>query len=105
MDAAEIVDALEQMIAEVSPELHGRGMYGGQVLEREAGVAATLVGGYFVYKTHVSFEFSHGAGFADPHGLLEGKGKARRHVKLRDVADIAGKDVAGFLAQAAVEKG
>ncbi|WP_270731803.1 DUF1801 domain-containing protein [Shimia sp. Alg240-R146] len=99
MDTAEIVAALEQMIAEVAPELHGRGMYGGQVLEREAGVAATLVGGYFVYKAHVSFEFSHGAGFADPHGYLEGKGKARRHVKLRDVGDVASKDVAGFLAQ------
>lgn len=100
MDAAEIVDALEQMIAEVAPELHGRGMYGGQVLEREAGVAATLVGGYFVYKTHVSFEYSHGAMLDDPAGLLEGKGKARRHVKLRDVGDVASKDVAGFLAQA-----
>lgn len=48
----------------------------------------------------MSFEFSHGAGFADLHEHLEGKGKARRHVKLRDVGDIAGKDVAGFLAQA-----
>lgn len=100
MDAADIVDALERVITDAAPELHGRGMYGGQVLEREAGVAATLVGGYFVYKAHVSFEFSQGAQLNDPAGHLEGKGKARRHLKLRNFRDIESKDVAGFLAQA-----
>lgn len=38
---AAIIDALEEMVAEVAPELHGRSMYGGQMLEREA----TAVGG------------------------------------------------------------
>ena len=97
---AEIVDTLEAVIADVAPELSARAMYGGVMLEREAGVAASSVGGYFAYAGHVSFEFSHGARLDDPAGLLEGKGKARRHVKLRSVADVAGKDVAGFLAQA-----
>ncbi len=97
---AAIFDVLEEMVADVAPELHGRSMYGGQMLEREAGVAATSVGGYFGYKAHVSFEFSHGARLSDPAGHLEGKGKARRHVKLRSVEDVGGKDVAGFLAQA-----
>lgn len=97
---AAIIDALEQMVAEVAPELHGRSMYGGQMLEREAGVAATAVGGYFGYKAHVSFEFSHGARLNDPAGHLEGNGKARRHLKLRSVADIGTKDCADFLVQA-----
>ncbi|MFY0662663.1 MAG: DUF1801 domain-containing protein [Shimia sp.] len=97
---AAIIDALEEMVAEVAPELHGRHMYGGQMLEHEAGVAATAVGGYFGYNAHVSFEFSHGARLSDPNGHLEGKGKARRHVKLRSVADIKAKGCAGFLAQA-----
>jgi hypothetical protein len=97
---AAIIDALEEMVAEVAPELHGRSMYGGQMLEREAGVAATAVGGYFGYKAHVSFEFSHGAQLSDPDGKLEGSGKARRHIKLRSVADIKAKDCADFLAQA-----
>lgn len=100
---AEIVDALEAMIAEVAPELSARAMYGGIMLEREAGVAATAVGGYFAYAAHMSFEFSQGAGLDDPTGYLEGKGKARRHVKLRSIGDVAGKDVAGFLAQAVAQ--
>ena len=29
--------------------------------------------GIFVYKQHVSVEFSHGAKIEDPYGLLEGK--------------------------------
>lgn len=67
---AAIIDALEEMVAEVAPELHGRRMYGGQMLEHEAGVAATAVGGYFGYKNHVSFEFSNGAQLLDPKGFL-----------------------------------
>lgn len=97
---AAIIDALEEMVAEVAPQLQGRSMYGGQMLEREPGVASTAVGGYFGYKTHVSFEFSHGARLSDPEGMLEGSGKARRHLKLRSVADIKAKGCAGFLAQA-----
>lgn len=97
---AEIVDVLEAVSAEVAPELSARAMYGGIMLEREVGVAVTAVGGYFAYAAHMSFEFSHGARLDDPAGHLEGKGKARRHLKLRSVDDVAAKDVAGFLAQA-----
>ena len=35
------------------------------------------------YKGHVSVGFFHGADLPDPNGLLEGAGKAMRHVKLR----------------------
>jgi hypothetical protein len=59
-----------------------------------------LLGGVFAYKGHVSVAFSHGAGFQDPGGCLKGKGKARRHVKLRALGDREAKDVAGFLRQA-----
>ncbi len=97
---AEILDHLAALVADVAPALQARAMYGGIMLEREAGVAATAVGGYFAYQAHVSFEFSHGARLIDPAGLLEGKGKARRHVKLRALGDVAAKDVAGFLTQA-----
>ena len=36
-----------------------------------------------VYQAHVTVGFFHGAGLADPSGLLEGNGKYMRHVKLR----------------------
>ncbi len=58
------------------------------------------VGGIFVYKEHVSVEFSEGAHFHDPQGLLEGKGKLRRHLKIRSVNDISAKETRAFMAQA-----
>lgn len=53
--------------------------------------------GIFVYKQHVSVEFSHGAEIVDPHGLLEGKGKGRRHVKLHTLEDIDNKHLTDYL--------
>ena len=58
-----------------------------------------LVGGIFVYRNHLSIEFSVGAGFADPDGFLEGKGKHRRHLKIRAMEDIEAKKVATYVAQ------
>ena len=61
--------------------------------------------GIFVYKQHVSVEFSHGAKIADPHGLLEGKGKGRRHLKLHTLEDVENKYLTDYLrlAQKAAE--
>jgi hypothetical protein len=36
-----------------------------------------------VFKAHVNVGFFHGADLDDPAGLLEGKGRRMRHVKLR----------------------
>jgi len=74
--------------------------YGGTVFMGDADVPASLMGGVFASANHVSVEFFEGATFDDPQSHLEGKGKARRHVKLRSLGDIGAKDVAGFLAQA-----
>ncbi|WP_224817166.1 DUF1801 domain-containing protein [Hasllibacter sp. MH4015] len=74
--------------------------YGGEALAPDPGDPKTFVAGVFAYKDHVSVEFSEGADFDDPNGHLEGGGKRRRHVKLRDVDGVAGKDVRQFLAQA-----
>lgn len=61
--------------------------------------------GIFVYKQHVSVEFIYGAGIADPHGLLEGKGKGRRHLKLHTLEDVENKHLTDYLrlAQKAAE--
>lgn len=53
--------------------------------------------GIFVYKQHVSVEFSHGAKIVDPHGLLEGKGKGRRHLKLHTLEDTENKHLTDYL--------
>ncbi len=61
--------------------------------------------GIFVYKQHVTVEFGRGAEMADPHGLLEGKGKGRRHLKLHTLEDIENKHLTNYLrlAQKAAE--
>ena len=50
-------------------------------------------------------EFSHGAKILDPHGLLEGKGKGRRHLKLHTIEDVEDKHLTEYLrlAQKAAE--
>jgi hypothetical protein len=59
-----------------------------------------LIGGIYVYRDHLSIEFSDGASFSDPSKLLEGKGKMRRHLKIREYADISTKDAQFFIKQA-----
>lgn len=101
LDIAEHITAeIESIIADVCPEATGRAMYGGRVFEREAGQHASMVCGHFIYKKHVSLEFSQGARLNDSHGVLEGKGKFRRHVKLTSVEEIAQKSVSELLQQA-----
>lgn len=53
--------------------------------------------GIFSYAKDVSLEFSEGAALPDPHGVLEGQGKGRRHIKLATVQDIAAKHVAEYM--------
>ena len=53
--------------------------------------------GIFVYKQHVSVEFGHGAKIVDPYGLLEGKGKGRRHLKLHTLEDVENKHLTEYL--------
>jgi hypothetical protein len=44
-------------------------------------------------RDHVNLGIAGGAGLADPKGLMEGKGKVHRHVKVRSVGQIAQPDL------------
>lgn len=92
----EILNSLRTIVKENYPESTEEMKYGG-ICFFDAGL---LVGGIFPRKMHVSFEFSYGAAMIDQDGLLEGNGKFRRHLKIREIDDIEGKKVAYFLAQA-----
>ncbi|MCG8345388.1 MAG: DUF1801 domain-containing protein [Chlorobiales bacterium] len=70
--------------------------YGGIVFLKKK----ELIGGIFVYREHVSVEFSQGASFADPGSILEGKGKCRRHIKLHGLEEVETRQVADFIARA-----
>ena len=97
-----LVDAVLTAVQSVRPDVHKGSKYGDTVFVTNPDAPETigLVGGVFKYKEHISVEFSRGADFRDPEGLLEGKGKTRRHVKLRALSDLDEKNVTGFLKQA-----
>jgi hypothetical protein len=52
------------------------------------------------FTAHVDVGFFHGAVLPDPNGLLEGKGKYMRHVKLRPGATLDARAVEALIAAA-----
>ena len=57
-----------------------------------------------VQTAHINLGFYHGASLDDPVGLLEGTGKALRHIKFRSLAAVQSPAVAHLLQQAIVER-
>ena len=57
-----------------------------------------------VYGSCVNLGFYHGASLPDPAGLLEGSGKALRHVKLRDVPATQATAITELLQRAIAER-
>jgi hypothetical protein len=98
--AEPITEEIDAIIMDVCPNAGRRSMYGGIVFELEPGNHKTLVCGRFVYKNHVSLEFTKGHKLCDPKGVLEGNGKYRRHIKLVRQDDISEKSVRSMLEQA-----
>ena len=92
----DMVLGIRTLFLEACPDLSETVRYGGIVFLK----GKELVGGIFVYKEHLSVEFSRGASFPDPDSILEGKGKYRRHIKLHGPEDIGRKRLAGFIASA-----
>jgi len=58
-----------------------------------------------VYHDHVNLLFPRGVDLKDPKGLLEGSGKAMRHVKLRTAEDIDTPGIRQLIVQAHRRKG
>ena len=98
-ELADIADVVKTLAQEIAPDMVFELKYGGEVMVPDPAQPKAFVGGVFVYKDHVSVEFSQGASLEDSGGHLEGKGKARRHLKLHAMGDIAGKDLAHYLRQ------
>jgi hypothetical protein len=92
-----ISNAIKETVEQIAPDVRFVPKYGGEVLAHDPDSDKKFVGGIYVYKDHVSLEFSQGASFNDPDGRLEGKGKNRRHLKFEAVNDVADKGAEGFL--------
>lgn len=95
----EQIREIRKVFNKIGPELREGIMYGGLVFF----VGKELVSGIFPYKNHISIEFGNGVNFSDPDGLLEGKGKMRRHLKILDRNDIVAKKIDYYIGQAVGE--
>lgn len=94
-EMGELADRARKAVRTAVPEAVEKVMYGGFMFS-----APAMFCGVFAYTAHVSVEFGAGARLADSHGVLEGKGKGRRHIKLRSVEDIGAKHLGDYVRQA-----
>ena len=94
-EQAQVIDIIRGLFNKDSQAISEEIKYGGLVFLR----SGLLIGGIFPYKNYISIEFSNGVDFSDPQGLLEGKGKRRRHLKIHNHQDIDLKNAAFFIEQ------
>ena len=95
----EILNEMREIVFNVYPNSNEKIMYGGIIffLNKE------MFSGLFVNKGHITMEFSRGFLMDDPNILLEGKGKYRRHLKIKVKEDILNKKTSFFMRQAMIE--
>lgn len=94
-----IVKRLADIIRDIAPDATMLDMYGGKIIELIPGKSGSRGFGYFVHANHVSLEFTKDAALQDPDQILEGTGKLRRHIKLRQLHDVGNKRCKEFLVQ------
>ena len=91
----DIIQTSRKLVFAAIPCVDERIIYGGIMFS----LNGDDLGGLFASKNHVSFEFSKGFELNDPNGILEGKGKFRRHLKLKSIEDVEQKTVSLFVQQ------
>lgn len=87
-----IVLRLRAMALASGPQIAEEVKYGGILFASRRGFC-----GVFPYQNHVTLEFSEGSQLLDPYGVLAGKGKYRRHIRITAEEDIEAKRVAEYL--------
>ena len=90
------LEEIRKIFFDESAEIEEDFKYGGIVFN----LSDELIGGIFIYKNHLSVEFSNGAQFSDNDGFLEGKGKMRRHLKILEGNPIKDKRLRFYIQQA-----
>ncbi len=88
-----LVDEIRQLFLKLDPHLSEEIKYGGILF----GKNNQHFSGIFVYKAHLSIEFSQGATLPDAEKRLEGSGNYRRHIKITCIEDIQSKKAADFI--------
>jgi hypothetical protein len=92
-----VIRALRQFVKRIEPELSEAVKWGNGCWVGKNGPVA------YVYSDtgYVQFGFFNGSSLKDPKGLLEGKGKYVRHIKVRDRSAIDEQSFSALLRQAA----
>jgi len=91
----QILQELRKIVFSIDSSVSEKIMYGGIIF-----TVKSDIGWIFVYKNHVSFEFSDWYKLKDSDNILEWNWKFRRHVKMEDFSDIWVKNVLSFVKQA-----
>ena len=86
-----IVTRLRAMALASGPAITEEVKYGGILFASRTGFC-----GVFVYTNHVTLEFGDGSTLPDPHGVLAGKGKLRRHIRIDSEHDLEAKKVGDY---------
>lgn len=87
-----IVTRLRAMVLASGPAITEEVKYGGILFASRTGFC-----GVFVYTNHVTLEFGDGSMMPDPHGVLMGKGKHRRHIRIDSEDDLEAKKVGDYI--------
>ena len=95
LEKFETLQLIRNEVKRIYPNIDERMMYGGIMFS----IVNEDLGGVFVRKNHISVEFTSGNIMDDPNKKLEGNGKFRRHVKIKDKSEIVAKELTFFIKQ------
>ena len=89
----------QALVVELHPEARQEieTSWGGYLLLKQPIKGGNTVCYVSAHKKHVSLGFAQGAELPDPDGILEGKGKLQRHLKLKRLEDLQRPAVADLI--------
>ena len=94
-EVTEIATALRELLADVMPGIVEVCWPNQQIAGY--GIGPKKMSEHFCYiaplKAHVNLGFMYGADLDDPNGLMEGTGKALRHIKIRSLDQTNDPDI------------
>jgi hypothetical protein len=93
----ELVTTLRELVKQSTPELVEEPKRGwGNISYKKKGLVCAIT----PQKTYATLFFYKGTRLTDPQGVLEGSGKALRHVKIRKPDDIHVEQIAAWIHEA-----
>lgn len=96
-DIVALAESLRALVHETVPGLTEEAKPGwGNITYKKNGVVCAIS----PHKQHVNLHFYKGVHLSDPQGLLAGSGKALRHVKVQQPADIQAEAIKQLIQEA-----